>query len=60
MKTIELITGSNTKKRTIIFVEQIKYIREKTQNQVYIKFNNENSLVANISLNEITKLIKEL
>ncbi|MCP4054685.1 MAG: hypothetical protein GY739_16865 [Mesoflavibacter sp.] len=60
MKTIKIKTASTQPKETLIFVDKIKYIRERNSNQVYINFDTENGVVVNMSLSEIEKMITEL
>ncbi|REG86291.1 hypothetical protein [Winogradskyella sediminis] len=59
MKTIELITG-NDKKRTLVFLDKVNFIRVRSENEVWIYFNNKQPTIAQISFNELVDKIKQL
>ena len=59
MKTISVRTKSKDND-TLIFVENINYIRERKSTEVYINFGNDNGVIAQISMSEIIELITEL
>lgn len=59
MKTLELITG-NDKLQTLVFVENINFIRVRNDNEVWIYFNNKQPTIAQISFDKLVNKIKQL
>ena len=57
MKTIELITSG---KKTTIFVDKIKYIREQNSTETLIQLDRENTLVAKISYSSLLEKINNV
>lgn len=58
MKTLKLKSGKN--KQTLVFANNITYIRERNSRETFIKFGNENSIVVKIPFSELESKINEL
>jgi competence transcription factor ComK len=58
MKRLKLISGQN--KQTLVFVNNIKYIRERNSTETLIKFDNENSIVVKMPFLELESKLNEL